>query len=252
MSMKNKMIAIMQPTYIPWLGYFSMIDKVEQFVFLDSVQIVGRSWQVRNKIKLLEEEKILTIPMCKQQQRNERRINTTKYNGNEWKASHLGTIRMAYHESEFFEQVFPLLEKLYIQEYASIGEFNSTIIMNIAHEIGIDTEFLFSSKMTVSGKKDRLLTDICKKLQANQYLSAQGSATYIEKENPGGEFSKNGIQLYYQNYKHPQYRQRGERFIPFIGIYDLLFNEGFDQALEIIRSGNRDDINYKKYREEYM
>lgn len=250
--MENKIIAIMQPTYMPWIGYFSMIDKVEQFVFLDSVQIVGRSWQVRNKIKLLEDEKMLTIPMCKQQIREERKINTTKYSGVDWKRKHLETIKIAYRKTEFFSRLFSLLEELYMHDYDSIGEFNSVIIKTIAKEIGINTEFLYSSKLKIRGGKDKLLVDICKKLQANQYLSAQGSAVYIEAENPGGEFSRNGIQLYYQNYEHPRYKQQGKAFISFIGIYDLLFNEGFERALDIIRSGNREDIDYKKYREEYM
>ena len=252
MSKKHKMIAIMQPTYMPWLGYFAMMDKVEQFVFLDTVQIVGRSWQVRNKIKVKDEELLLTIPMSKELKREERKINNTRYCGNEWKENHLATIKMAYKKARFYEPTYTFLEELYSRQSESIGDFNSFVIMNIARKIGIETEFLKASNLDASGKKDELLVNLCKKVGAEKYLSAQGSASYIEVDSPGGEFAINGVELFYQNYSHPEYRQLGNKFIPYIGIYDLLFNESFENALDIIRSGNREDIDYKTYRVKYM
>lgn len=81
----KKMIAIMQPTYMPWMGYFSMIDQAEAFVFLDNVQLVGRSWQVRNKIKLNDQEKMLSIPIDKSIGRDQRMIYNTPYSDETWK-----------------------------------------------------------------------------------------------------------------------------------------------------------------------
>ena len=128
MKNDNKIVAIMQPTYMPWMGYFSMIDKVDEFIFLDNVQLVGRSWQVRNKIKLDDQEKMLTIPVKKTEKRENRIIGTTEYAGEEWKESHLGTIRMAYMKSEHFDEVFKFLEDLYRAKDASIGDFNERFI----------------------------------------------------------------------------------------------------------------------------
>mgnify|MGYP002518767662 CR=1 FL=1 len=248
--MKNdsKIVAIMQPTYMPWMGYFSMIDKVDEFIFLDNVQLVGRSWQVRNKIKLNDREKMLTIPVKKTEKRENRIIATTEYAGEEWKESHLGTIRMAYRKAVYFDEVFEFLEKLYRIKDSSIGNLNERFIQAIARCIGITTPFFRSSNMLCEGKKDELLVNLCKQRNAKRYLSAQGSAAYIESVIPGGEFTNNQIDLFYHNYEHPIYQQQGEQFLEYIGIYDLLFNVGFERSLEVIRSGNREDYSYIKFR----
>lgn len=238
MNMK-KVISIMQPTYMPWMGYFSMIDQVDEFVFLDSVQLVNRSWQVRNKIKYNDEEKMLTIPIKKEQSRNNRLIYNTAYSGIEWKERHLGIIKQAYIKAQFFSEVMPFIVALYNREYESVGHFNENVIMALSRRIGIDTPFYFAREMDIVGHKDELLVKICKEREADTYLSALGSATYIEAMSPAGEFGKNGMELLYLNYEHPIYCQLGREFIPYIGIFDLLFNEGFDVALDIIRSGIR-------------
>lgn len=241
--MEHKIIAIMQPTYMPWMGYFSMIDRVDEFVFLDMVQLAERSWQVRNKIKLNDTEKLLTIPIKKDKTRDERIINQCPYMGEDWKKSHLDTIKTAYRKAPFYGQVFPFLSELYKVRAESIGAFNCTLIQAIAEKIGITTPF--ASAFEIMGetqeKKDGLLAAICERCDADSYLAAPGSAAYIEKDSPGGAFKKRGIRLYYHYYMHPQYRQAGKEFISHIGIYDLLFNEGFEKALPIIRSGNKSE-----------
>ncbi len=247
-----KTIAIMQPTYMPWLGYFSMIDQVDEFVFLDNVQLVNRSWQVRNKIKCDNEAKMLTIPVNKEKHRDERFIYNTSYFGEDWKKSHLGIIRYAYSKANYYNQVMPLLEDLYSYNYKSIGDMTSSFIVDICKRIGIDTPFLYSKDLYVEGHKDALLVDICRKRNAEAYLSAQGSSSYIEADTPAGEIGKAGIELYYMNYEHPKYEQIGNCFVPYIGIYDLLFNAGFDTSLEIIRSGQRKNYTSEDYRRLYI
>lgn len=224
---------------MPWMGYFAMIDQADEFVFLDSVQLVSRSWQVRNKIKYNDEEKMLTIPIKKEKSRDDRLIYNTAYSGNEWKESHLGIIKQAYIKARFFSEVMPFIEELYNREYESVGHFNENVIMALSRRIGIGTPFYFAREMDIVGHKDELLVKICKKREADTYLSALGSAAYIEAMSPAGEFGKNGMELLYLNYEHPIYSQLGREFIPYIGIFDLLFNEGFDVALDIIRSGTR-------------
>ena len=238
----------MQPTYMPWMGYFSMIDEVDKFVFLDHVQLVMRSWQVRNKIKINDQEKVLTIPIEHAQVREQRTICNTRFADNKWKKSHLEIIKQAYRRAEYFEEVYSFLEESYKKEYTSIGEFNIYMISTIAQKLGIETQFYRSSEMNISGNKDKLLVDICKKLKANYYLSAQGSSVYIEHDKPGGEFAAQGIHLYYQNYSHPQYKQLGEKFISHIGIYDLLFQVGFSKALKTIRLGQEKAYSFLEYR----
>lgn len=244
----KKIIAIMQPTYMPWLGYFSMIDQVDEFVFLDNVQIEKRSWQVRNKIKYNDAEKILTIPIKKENSHENRHIFSTSYSGDDWKKSHIDSIRQAYSKAKYFDTVIPFLENIYRQKYTSIGEFTETIIMEICKKIGITTPFYLATKMNALGHKDQLLVNICNIRNADAYLSPQGSATYIEAINPAGEFGINNVDLFYLNYEHPQYTQLGKNFMAYIGVYDLLFNEGFESALAIIRSGARNNYTSEEFR----
>lgn len=247
--------AIMQPTYIPWIGYFSMIDKVDLFVFLDDVQLVKRSWQVRNKIKSNGKELLLTIPIAKDKKRNEMLINNTSYCKNEnWKEKHLKSITHSYSKAEYYDDVYPFIEKIYWRnDHFSISQFNIDIIESICEKIGISTRLVHSSNVIKEkGKKDELLANICEALNAGCFLSAQGAVPYIEQKSPGGEFTKRNIELFYHMYNHPIYPQLGKEFISHIGIFDLLFNTGLDRALEIIRSGNEKDLLYLEYRDRFL
>lgn len=229
-----------------------MIDQVEDFVFLDNVQLVGRSWQVRNKIKLNDQEKMLTIPIDKSIGRDQRMIYDTPYSDETWKKSHLGTIQQAYRKSPFYREVMEFLNDLYLEKYSSIGNLNKVLISEICRRIGIHTRLYSASELHVDGHKDSLLVSICQILKADGYLSAQGSAAYIEKDTAGGEFTRQGIELFYLNYEHPIYKQQGKSFIPYIGIYDLLFNVGFDEALAYIREGSRKNYSYMEYRKDIL
>jgi len=231
-----------------------MIDKVDTFVFLDDVQLVQRSWQVRNKIKSNDQELMLTIPLTKDKNREDMLINNTSYHRLEnWKERHLKAIKHSYAKAKHFDEVYPFIQDLYLNDHPSIAQFNMNIITNICERLGITTNIMISSNLDKKdGKKDVLLANICETLQADRYLSAQGSAQYIEEYSPGGEFARRGIELYYHMYHHPTYTQLGYTFIPYIGIYDLLFNEGFQHSLKIIRSGNVPDLHYLDYRKIYI
>lgn len=241
--------AIMQPTYIPWIGYFNMIDKVDLFVFLDHVKLVKQSWHVRNRVKYMESELMLTMPVSKNSQSN-LQINDTSFDftRGDWMKKHLNTIKHCYAKADHFSDVYPFIEKLYRSDLKNIGDFNINLIMSVSKKIGITTPVVKSGGIGgLEGNKDALVVEICKKVKADEYLSPPGAASYIEKNQPGGEFAKEGIRLYYHHYEHPQYKQVGKNFIPYMGIFDLLLNVGFHGALEIIRSGDRKNIDYTDF-----
>lgn len=232
--------AIMQPTYLPWMGYFSMIDEVDVFVFLDNVQLVKRSWQVRNRIKECDgKELMLTIPI-KHRSRNETMVCNALFSNDTWKREHCLSIAHCYKKSKYFHEVMFLLNRIYnSSEYSCLSEFNIACIRAISSYLGIKTEFITSSDIEgITGNKDELLVSICKRLGIDYYLSALGSAVYIEKNNAGGAFGSTKVKLEYQNYEHPVYNQLGKEFMPFMGIIDVMFNCG-DKSLEVIRSGRR-------------
>ena len=231
--------AIMQPSYLPWLGYFAMIDDVEIFVFLDDVQLTKRSWQVRNRIKERSgKELMLTIPVHTQGRDNTRICDAT-FASPEWGEKHLASIRQNYSKAPYFEEVYTLMENVYMAKIEKLSEFHIRLITSICGYLGITTKLLKSSDLEgIIGNKDDLLVNICKKSDITCYLSARGSSVYIESESRGGAFSKASIELEYQKYEHPSYSQLGKTFLPYMGIVDLLFNEG-KKSLSIIRSGVR-------------
>ena len=234
-------IAIMQPTYLPWLGYFDLIDCVDKFVFLDDVNVLKRSWGVRNRIKTVQGEVYLTVPLLSRMSRDKRLFTNTAIDYcQNWNRKHLKSLTHAYSKSPFFNEIHKSIEKLLTAEHPSIGDLNISIIQWISSKMGIPAEFYRSSDLNnIRGRKDDRLVNICRAFDADQYLSPQGSADYIESEHPGGAITEAGIELYYHNFEHPEYPQLWTPFLSHMCIVDLLMNCGYSQSLDIIRSGRR-------------
>jgi len=243
----------MQPTYLPWIGYFDLIDQVDKFVFLDDVQIEKSSWQVRNRIKTTQGELYLTIPRKKNKGGALSLIKDTEINNQQnWRKNHLKNFHQWYQKSHFYNEVMEFMEPLLLNDITHLGEFNINIIQKISQRIGIKTLFFRSSidLRNTGGGRDVRLANICRHLTCNEYLSPQGSAVYIEMESAGGELTKSGISLYYHNYTHPNYLQQGDGFTPYMGIVDLLFNVGFENTLTVIKSGRQPLIDCFTFRKE--
>lgn len=243
--------AIMQPTYLPWMGYFDLIDSVDTFVFLDDVQVIKRSWGVRNRIAGQGDGLFLTVPLSGHKHGEGSPFTTTGIDyGQNWTKSHLSSIRHTYSKAPHFEEVFAKLEAILSIEHASIGSLNQAFIIDTASSMGTDTRFLCASELEeVSGRKDDRLLSICRTIGADRYLSALGSADYIEQSAPGGAFGGSGIDLVYHNFIHPQYVQHSDDFTSHLSIVDLLMNCGYDEGREIIRSGRQMPLSSAQVRE---
>ena len=246
--------AIMQPTYYPWLGYFDMMDQCDKFILLDDVQLVKQSWHLRNRIKTANGSLFISIPIKKNLPYNKRILKLVEINYDmNWAEKHLKNIHFAYMKSPHFEEVYNFLEKFYDQKLQFLGSFNKQLIIKIGKKIGIETKILTSSSFTnIIGTKDVRLANLCKQAKADKYLSPQGSADYLESETPGGNLSSSGIEVYYHNYTHPVYPQLYDEFIPFMCIIDLLFNVGFKNALQVIRSGRDKNYTSREFRKDIM
>ena len=233
--------AIMQPTYLPWIGYFDLIDSADTFVFLDDAQVLKRSWGVRNRILAQNGETFLTVPLSGHTHgEGSAFVDTRIDSSQQWAKSHLATIRHAYAKAPHFAEVFASLEAVLLAGHATIGALNEDFICTTARRIGITTPFLKSSLLEgVEGRKDDRLLAICRSIGADTYLAAPGSAAYIEQEQEGGTFAGSGVSILYHNYSHPAYPQRQKGFVSHMSIVDLLMNCGYDSVLEIIRSGRR-------------
>jgi hypothetical protein len=243
--------AIMQPTYLPWIGYFDLIDSADQFVFLDDAQVLKRSWGVRNRVLGQNGETFLTVPLSGHRHGEGSAFVDTAVDADQpWAKTHLATIRHAYAKAPHFDDVFASLEALLLAGHTTIGALNEDFIRTTARRIGIATPFLKSSQLQgTDGRKDDRLLSICRAIGADTYLAAPGSAAYIEQEHEGGAFAGSGVAIRYHHFVHPVYPQRRAGFVSHMSIVDLLMNCGYASALEIIRAGRRPALTSAEIRE---
>lgn len=223
----------MQPTHLPWLGYFDLIDQSDYFLFLDSVQFSKRSWQQRNRVKASNGAQWLTVPVLTKGKREQPISDVEMDLESEFHLKHLNTINHLYGKAPYFEDYIGGISEILNKGHRLLGDLNIELILWFCEKLGIKTPTERTSNLKVDGSKADLLISVCQAASVDRYLSAEGSRTYIEEDN---QFGAHGIELVYQNYVHPEYRQLNGEFVPYLSVLDLLFNEG-PGSLEIIRAG---------------
>jgi hypothetical protein len=228
-------VVIMQPTYLPWLGYFDLIDQSDLFIFLDDVQFERQSWQQRNRIKTSSGLQWLTVPIKRRFPQFIHEVEVIA--GNDFPTHHLRAIEQNYRKAPYFDQYFPLFNQLLSETPRLLCDLNISLIEWLCAAFGLAPRFIRSSTLNVAGKRSALLVDICQQVGCDTYLSPAGSTDYLMSEH--SVFEDAGIQVLLHRYDHPIYHQLYQPFIPFACALDLLFNEG-DQSLAVIRSGRQE------------
>ena len=217
-------VAIMQPTYLPWVGYFNLINKSEYFVFLDDVQFDKRSWQQRNKIIINSHQRYLTVPVISKNKYLQKLSEVKIDNSRKWQKVHLNSIKFNYGKHKYFDEIFNYIEKIYLQEEEYLINLNIKLIKEITKYLGIKLNYDLSSSYKVQKKGGDKIYEILKKLNAEKYLSPIGSKIYLDKIS---EFHKEKIKIEYIDYKCKSYDQRNQsKFLSNLSILDLIFNHG--------------------------
>ena len=232
-GIKPMRVTILQPSYLPWLGFFEQMHRSDQFVLYDDVQFTRRDWRNRNRIRVQEGSVWLTVPVIQKNKYEQSLLETKIDNSTSWKRKHLKSIRCHYSKTPFFDLYFPWCEKTFNREWDFLLDLSLETIQYLKGELKINTPLLRSSELGGSGNKSERLISICKQLGATQYLSGESARNYISEK----DFSDQGIGLEYQNYQHPEYPQRYEGFVPFLSTIDLLFNCG-DKSMEFLKQTN--------------
>jgi len=223
-------VTILQPSYLPWLGFFEQMSRSDKFVLLDDVQYTRRDWRNRNRIRVRENWIWLTVPVQQKSRFSQSLLETRIDNSVSWRRKHLETLRQHYCKAPFFEKYFPRCQQVYEKDWTFLFDLCLETINLIKEEMGIETPLLRSSEMKPGGEKTERLVSICRELGATHYLSGESGSNYISEE----DFSSQGIGLEYQNYEHPVYPQRYTGFVPHLSAIDLLFNCG-EQSLGILK-----------------
>jgi len=225
-------VAIHQPNFIPWIGYFHKMANCDIFVLLDDVQLPrGKSIANRNLIKTSQGPKWLTIPVVKRSQLILLKDAEIMVD-NKWQKKHLKTIKFSYQKALFFNDYIKEIESVYSKNWTNLCNLNKALIKLIKELLGINTELVLSSEITPSDLKGKeKIFAILEKLKADIYLSGlgAGSKRYILPD----EFKAKKINLVFQDFTHPIYPQLWGEFIPNLSIVDLLFNCGPD-SLKIL------------------
>lgn len=228
-------IAICQPTYLAWLGYFDLMDQVDAFVLLDTVQFEKQSWQQRNRIKTPTGLQWLTVPVVFRG-RLEQKICEVEIRDPDFARKHLRAIELNYARAPFVQEYLPELSTiLHELDYGDrLAVLNLRLISWLTRVLGVRTPLILASALGAEGKRTQLLANICRKLGATEYVSPIGSAEYLLGEIDA--MSEAGVETRFHNYSHPTYDQQFPPFLPFASVIDLIFNEGA-RAIEIIRYG---------------
>ena len=231
--MPNLKIAIMQPTFLPWIGYFDLIDSVQQFVFLDSVQFSKQSWQQRNRLKSSNGPLWQSVPVLTKGRFGQTIMDVEIDQKKNFAEKQIKTIMQLYRGAKYFDIYIDGIEGILARRHKLLVDLNIDFIEWISQQLGLPAKFLRSSCLDIQGDRVERVVSICKRLGADQYLSPEGSRQYIDEDNL---FDSNGIELEYHMFDHPEYQQLYGPFAPYMSIVDLMFNEG-PASLGIIRQG---------------
>ncbi len=233
---KPMQIAILQPSFIPWLGYFDQIARTDAFVFLDDVQYTRRDWRNRNRIRTASGWMWLTVPVQTRGKFDQSLLETQIDHSTDWRAKHLQTLRHNYTRAPYFEEVFPQLENVYARELALLVDFCLEMLATINQILGLQTKIYRSSELNIEGQKADKILSLCQALNADEYLTGDLARDYL----PVDEFEERNIKLTYQNYVHPEYHQLHAEFFSHLSVIDLLFNEG-PRSLKILTGAHAEN-----------
>jgi WbqC-like protein family len=218
-------IAILQSNYIPWKGYFDIINLVDLFIFWDDVQYTPRGWRNRNKIKTKNGLIWLSVPCGRDR---DRLIYKVDINEHSWQKKHWKAINIHYKKSKYLEYYRTFFEEIYLKRiWKNLSEMNQYIIKKIAIDIFNMTTVFDDSRNYIlkeTGRQERVL-ELLHKVEATEYLVGPTAKEYFDPN----EFTRNNIKLTWMDYNgYPEYRQLYPPFVHEVSVLDLIFNEGPD------------------------
>lgn len=218
-----RVIGILQPGYLPWLGFFEQMLRCHYFVIYDDVQYDKHGWRNRNRIKGPKDPVWLTVPV--RLKGNQRLINQVEINPTQprWAKKHLGTLRQHYNKAPYFKEYFPQLEEVLMRPWRLLVELDLELIRLIAGWFGLKSKLILSSELgcyhpNPSGR----LIEIIRKLKGDVFYEGASGRNYLDLD----QFTMAGLQVVFQDYQPMPYPQQYDGFTPFLSAIDLIFNCG--------------------------
>lgn len=227
-------VAIHQPHYFPWLGYFDKLAKVDQFILLDEVQFEKGSQMIRNRVIDSQGNiKYLTIMgetkgfLGKKYRDLQTKENTV------WKKRQVDALENYYRRSRFQEEALEIIKKFFSADYSTICEWTCNSIHLMCQLLEIKTKIVLQSEISYDreSKKSELVLSLCEAVNADAYVSGRGaSVNYLDRT----QFQNRGIAIEFQEFVHPIYQQvQSEGFVPGLSVLDILFNLGVKEMRNV-------------------
>jgi len=215
-------LAIMQPVYLPWLGYFEQMAVCDHFIYLDDVQYTKQDWRNRNRIRTKKDWCWLTVPVRKDGL-NTRLCDVRISDHKNWARTHLLSVQQNYARAPYFDEVFPMLEKHLQSPPDLLADLTTRLITDFADFLDIKTPTSRASAIAsnTSDPVERII-ELCRHVGADVYYSGPSAAAYLDED----ALKSAGITLVYQDYQHPIYTQAYQGFESHMAVIDLLMMQG--------------------------
>lgn len=221
-----KRVAIVQSCYIPWKGYFDLINSVDEFILYDDCQYTRQDWRNRNRIKTPQGTRWLTIPVTIDGL-YQQRLDETDVADPSWPSRHWDTIRQSYRHAAHFRRYADAIEAAYVgcSSESRLSKINRQLLEAVCQILGIGTTLRWSTDYAGTGSSTKRVVSLCQQAGATSYLSGPSARAYIDDS----LFAAAGIELRYFDYAdYPEYPQLHPPFEHTVTILDLLFNAGPD------------------------
>lgn len=231
-------VAIHQPNFMPWLGFFHRLAMVDRFVVFDHVQAMGgRTWLSRNRLLIAGEGRWFSLPVKKAGRLGQAVKEVEVGYEGDIARKHLRTIEVSYGRCAHAEPFIAMMNELYQARYRYIAELNTAFIRAVCRHLGVTTEFIWSTDVVAKDPAianlggNELVLAVCRAAGATDYVSGDGCLDFIRPE----AFEAAGIAFYFQKFVHPTYRQHGAReFVSHLSVFDALCNLGAAATRELI------------------
>ena len=230
----GKLVAIHQPNFLPWLGFFDKLVRADVLVLLDDVQFPRTSkgtWINRVKLLVGGKPAWVTVPIVRAEG-SARAIRDVRIDDSQpWRKKLVRTIELNYRRAAHFDEVFPLVGEVVTAPEENLAAFNERNIRRIADELALDTsKIVRSSDIATSGHSTDLLIELTKAVGGTAYMAGGDAYRYQEDE----KFAERGVELVSQEFRHPTYRQTSEEPVHGLSIVDALLNCGAAGTRELL------------------
>lgn len=226
-------VVVLQPGYLPWLGFFDQMRRADVFVYYDDVAFDKHGWRNRNRIKSPQGPVWLTVPVLHRARFGQALDEVEIDNRRPWARKHVATIRQLYARAQYLDRYLPELEELLSRSWPGLVELDIAVAQLLAGWLGLQRRLYRASTLGIPGERSQRLLDICRHFRADRYLSGNAAKAYLDT----AMFQAAGITVAWQDYTHPVYPQQHGAFEPYLSVLDLLLNVG-GESLDVIASGH--------------